>query len=99
MHSLPVPVAHGQLNPSHVLLDDDLNPRILNFGLPRLSITPGYEDVSSTEDAEYAALEARSDPCTTAGDVYSFAFLMLFVSPGTLPSHRGFVSINATPFH
>ncbi|KAF8074592.1 kinase-like domain-containing protein [Lyophyllum atratum] len=69
----PAPVVHGSLRGSHILLDDDLNASLSDFGISHL-LTDAYTGSRPPKQAWSApeVLRATTAP-TPESDIYSFA--------------------------
>ncbi|KAF8074556.1 kinase-like domain-containing protein [Lyophyllum atratum] len=75
LHTLePAPVVHGSLRGSHILLDDDLNARLSDFGISHL-LTNARPCIAerSLRCAWSSPEECVGVEATTASDIYSFA--------------------------
>ncbi|PHU19014.1 hypothetical protein BC332_10165 [Capsicum chinense] len=70
-------IIHGDIKPENILLDDDLNPKIDNFGFARL-----YHKQKSGGTSSYTAPEVKDRPLEASADVYSFAVVMLVLFSG-----------------
>ncbi len=86
-------VIHRDLKPGNILIDEDGNPRLLDFGIAKL-LQP--EDMSAAAPLtreglrfmtpEYASPEqVRGEPVTTASDVYSLGVLLFRLLTGHPP--------------
>ncbi|KAG0491133.1 hypothetical protein HPP92_007996 [Vanilla planifolia] len=86
-HGFPIPFLHQNITSSAVLLDEDCEARITDFGLPRLvqcsPIDSATADASPFMNGEfgefgYVPPEYASNPiATTKGDVYAFGVVLL----------------------
>ncbi|GJP32888.1 hypothetical protein CLOM_g17478, partial [Closterium sp. NIES-68] len=81
LHSFDI--VHRDIKPANILIEDDMQPKIADFGLVRVGEgttvgttrvmgTPGYVD----------PVYSRTSKATTTSDVYSFGVLMLVVLTG-----------------
>lgn len=98
-HGFPSPFIHQTISSNAVLLDEDLEARIIDFGLPRLinsSVTDAVR--ASAADASpfvngifgelgYVPPEFASNPiATTKGDVFAFGVVLLELVTGQKPT-------------
>ncbi|XP_010912844.3 inactive LRR receptor-like serine/threonine-protein kinase BIR2 [Elaeis guineensis] len=99
-HGFQVPFLHQSMSSSAVLLDEDYEARITDFGLTRL-VRPSAGDGHSTSpfmsgdfaEFGYVAPEYATNPLvTTKGDVYGFGVVLLELATGQRPTE---ISSNA----
>ncbi len=67
-------IAHGNLKPTNILLDENGSPHLTDFGLGCVEGIPQAGDVVS--DVEYRAPEQGDGAGSTQGDVYSLGVLL-----------------------
>ena len=80
-----LPVIHGNLTPSHILIGDDGKPHITGFGLASLDCGP---DVSCATVRVYVAPELLRSPGvrpTAQTDVFSLGVILYRLLTGVLP--------------
>ena len=82
LHSLPVPVIHGDLKPSNIFITEKGEIKLLDFGSARKL----YEDDTEIYSTKrYAAPEQYMGECTLRSDVYAFGYVMIYVLSGKEP--------------
>jgi serine/threonine protein kinase len=83
-------VVHRDIKPSNVLLDDEMNGRLGDFGLARLyAHDSGPQTTLVVGTIGYLAPElARTSKASTLTDVYSFGMFALEVTSGRKPIHQ-----------
>ncbi|KAL1189113.1 LRR receptor-like serine/threonine-protein kinase EFR [Cardamine amara subsp. amara] len=96
------PVAHCDVKPSNILLDDDLTAHVGDFGLARLlykydreSFLNQFSSAGVRGTIGYAAPEyGMGDQPSIQGDVYSFGVLLLEMFTGKKPTNESFAGNN-----
>ncbi|KAI3508456.1 hypothetical protein L1887_23464 [Cichorium endivia] len=80
-------IIHGNLTSSNVLLDQNINPKIADFGLSRLMTAAANSNVIATAGAlGYRAPElSKLKKANTKTDVYSLGVIMLELLTGKSP--------------
>ncbi|CAN6232458.1 unnamed protein product [Urochloa humidicola] len=93
-------IVHCDLKPTNILLDDDMDAHLGDFGIANLAsdsmpTTVGYSGPNSSMSAigtiGYIAPEyGQSANASTYGDVYSFGIVLLEMLIGKRPTHSMF---------
>ncbi|KAL6544734.1 putative serine/threonine-protein kinase pbl23 [Orobanche minor] len=79
------PIIFRDFKPSNILLDDDFNPKLSDFGLAKLGPTGEQDHVSTRVMGTYgycAPEYAQTGKLTTRSDVYSFGVVFLEIISG-----------------
>ncbi len=85
-------VVHRDLKPANILVQDDGQPKLLDFGIATLLSEEGAESAGLTRTAErrftpeFASPEQiRGEPVTTATDIYGLGALLYLLLAGRRP--------------
>ncbi|GFS44611.1 leucine-rich receptor-like protein kinase family protein [Actinidia rufa] len=93
-HSCRPPIIHYGIKPSNILLDDNFNPKISDFGLARLLKKLDKHVISSRFQSELGGYLAPELACQSLRvnekcDVYGFGVLILELVTGRRPVEYG----------
>ena len=92
-HNRPQPVLHRDLKPSNIMIDQDGNTKLLDFGIARemkdsFTRVTGRQDTSGT--LPYMSPEQlRGEGPSAAMDIYSFGVVCYECLSGRTPFHTG----------
>ncbi|KAG0537946.1 hypothetical protein BDA96_03G192600 [Sorghum bicolor] len=99
-HDCGMPIVHCDLKPTNILLDDDMNAYLGDFGIANLivdsrSVAVGHSGCTTsltvTGTIGYIAPEyGQSVHASTCGDVYSFGIVLLEMITGKRPTDSVF---------
>jgi serine/threonine-protein kinase len=85
----PVPVVHGEMRASNVLLGWDGSVKLADFGITKIAHAEGRSrSIPRSPFAYVAPEEARGEAPTPASDVYAASLLVWQLLTGLPPAHR-----------
>ncbi|KAG8923926.1 kinesin motor protein cin8, partial [Tulasnella sp. 417] len=94
LHSLKPPIFHGDIKPQNIIVLDNLEAALCDFGISRVILSEGEHSGLTTSVAcsgtkGFQPREILEEgPPTTAADVYAFAGVILATLSGLPPFHR-----------
>ncbi|KZT39670.1 kinase-like protein [Sistotremastrum suecicum HHB10207 ss-3] len=87
----PHPIAHGDIRGANILVGDDCEPLIAEFGLATIITEASGMDLTKTNSRgsiRWQAPELLTGKLSTASDVYAFGMLMFELLTGKQPFHN-----------
>ncbi|MBK8268806.1 MAG: serine/threonine protein kinase [Planctomycetes bacterium] len=83
-------VVHRDLKPGNILVDDDREPKLLDFGISKVLVGTGSTEVTIADDRrytpEYASPEhVLGESLSTAADIYSLGVILYELLSGRQP--------------
>ena len=82
LHSLPVPLIHGDLKPENIMITKEGEVCLLDFGS---AFYPHHPPRKIMGSPGYSAPELKLGRCGTESDVYAFGKLMIYLLTGRDP--------------
>ncbi|XP_031100234.1 putative kinase-like protein TMKL1 [Ipomoea triloba] len=91
IHSLEMPITHGNVRSKNVLVDDFFVSRLTEFGLDKIMVASIAEETLLLAKADgYKAPELQKmKNCSSRTDVYAFGILLLEILLGKKPGKTG----------
>ncbi len=82
-------IVHRDLKPANVLVNNEGEPKLLDFGIAKLLDDTQRESTLASMTPAYAAPEQlRGEPISTATDVYALGLMLFELLAGRLPDSR-----------
>lgn len=94
LHNRKVPIFYRDMKPENVMVQNDNNIKLLDFGISVLLDTPGKVIEQALGTKGYAAPEQskRGNVCDLRSDIYSMGMTMYFlltgINPGAVPRDK-----------
>ncbi|KAG8943328.1 hypothetical protein FRC04_002952 [Tulasnella sp. 424] len=91
LHTLVPPIVHGDIKPENIIIQDNLEAGLCDFGISKIVVVAGQRSGLTTTGSTlgtkgYQAAEVLQDePVTIASDVYAFGGVILFAMSGKAP--------------
>ncbi|KAL3517772.1 hypothetical protein ACH5RR_020361 [Cinchona calisaya] len=91
LHSLEIPITHGNVRSKNVLVDDFFVARLTEFGLDKIMIPTVADEIVTLAkvDGHKAPELQKMKKCNSRTDVYAFGILLLEILLGRKPGKCG----------
>lgn len=86
LHGLGTPIVHGDIKPENIMIQNNEEAGICDFGISKILVAHGQRSGLTTSGntpgtCRFQAPEVlENDPATTSSDVFALAGVILFVS-------------------
>jgi len=80
-------ILHRDIKPANIMIDKDLNPKIMDFGIARMGTTASHDTAASMLSVHYVPPERfdRSTEIDVRSDIYSLALVFYEMFAGRRP--------------
>lgn len=82
-------ISHGDIKPENILLDQNMNPKISDFGYCRTALTCGDEEKRGTLHFAAPELFVRGEFDTLKSDIWAIGITIYCLSENNFPFKRG----------